>query len=130
VAVITTVSDKVAEARVKVAGLAETPAGNPERTTPTALENPFAGAIEMEMVCEELGATAMLVGTESEKPSVAGAAWVALLLLKLTLPQPRIARAAAADRTKRKNRSTIPHPLLLNVIAQRFWGKGEAQASI
>jgi hypothetical protein len=33
-----------------VLGVAVTPAGSPERTTLTALENPFAGTTEMEMV--------------------------------------------------------------------------------
>jgi hypothetical protein len=117
-AVITTVCDKVAEARVKVAGLAETPAGNPERTTLTALENPFAGATEMEMVWEEFGVTAISAGIESEKSGVAGAAWLALLLLELPLPQPTIA-SAAASKTKRRNRSTILHPRLPNDSGER-----------
>ena len=72
----------------------------------------------MEMVWEEFGVTAISAGTESEKAGVAGALWFALLLLKLTLPQPTIP-SAAASKVKRKNRSTMPHPLLLNDSGER-----------
>jgi hypothetical protein len=53
--------------RVKVAGVAVTAEGNPERATFTAPENPFTSAIEIEMVCVEFGVTVTLAGMVTEK---------------------------------------------------------------
>ena len=59
--------DDATGVRLKLAGAAVTPVGNPESDTATELENAFSAVAEIEIVCVEFGVTVTLEGTLMEK---------------------------------------------------------------
>jgi hypothetical protein len=62
-----TFCDAAPGVKLKLAGAAVTPVGNPETNTLTELENPFSAVAEIEIVCVEFGVTVTLEGTVIEK---------------------------------------------------------------